>query len=70
MVPRLVSSIYAHCADPMTEAEKDELARQSWRQHDDMVHIRLSPIKDDFERQAVINAATRQHGARRKRGNE
>ena len=64
----LVSSIYAKApAEPMAEAEKDERAREAWRSGADMVALRLSEVRDDWTRQAVINECTRQHGARPKR---
>ena len=63
----LVSSIYGRGpGSEITEAEKDELARQAWREHSDLVTIRLSAIRCDVHRQALVNEATRQHGARPK----
>jgi len=62
------SAIYRQApADPMTEAEKDERAREAWRAGSDMVALRLSEVKCDIHRQAIVNEATRQHGARPKR---
>ena len=55
--------------NPMTEAEKDERARDAWRAHSDMVALRISVIHDDIVMQIVINELTRQHGARPKRRN-
>lgn len=34
----------------------------------DLLTLRLSEIRDDFTRQAILNEATRQYGARKKRG--
>ena len=58
----------AVAADPMTEVEKDERARDAWRAGSDMVALRLSAINDDWTRQAIMNELTRQHGARPKKG--
>jgi len=64
---RLVSSIYGRApTDPLTEAQQDELARAAWRSGADLVAIRLSAVRDDWTRQALVNEATRQHGARKK----
>lgn len=65
----LVSSIYGRYSEPMTEAQKDEAARELWRSGGDWIAVRLSEIRDDFERQALINVATRLYGAR-KRGHK
>lgn len=63
-----ISGIYRRGpAEPMTEAEKDEAAREMWRSGGDLVVLRLSSVVCDVHRQAIINEATRQHGARRKR---
>lgn len=63
-----VSTIYRRGpVEPMTEAEKDERARQAWRAGSDVVALRLSAVKCDVHRQAIINELTRQHGVRPKR---
>lgn len=65
----LVSHLWRKVApDPMTEAELDEKARDAWRSGSDVVALRLSAVKCDIHRQAIINELTRQHGARPKRG--
>jgi hypothetical protein len=51
----------------MSDAEMDEWAREAWRGHSDMVSLRISAVRDDIIRQAIINELTRQHGARPKR---
>jgi len=63
----LVSPLYRRATlEPMTPAQQDEEARRAWHSGSDLVAIRLSAIKDDFHRQAVINEATRQYGCRPK----
>lgn len=65
----LVSSVYTRGpSSPMTDAEQDEVAREAWRRGSDMVALRLSEIRCDIHRQAIINELTRQHGAKPKRG--
>lgn len=65
-----ISTIYRRGpAEPMTEAEKDERSREAWRAGSDVVALRLSAVKCDVHRQAILNELTRQHGARPKRGN-
>ena len=52
---------------PTTVADLMELARDAWRQHGPVV-LWLDTIRDEWTRQAIINEATRQYGARPKRG--
>lgn len=64
----LISNVYTRGrGEPASEAEKDEAARRLWRSGADLVAIRLSLIKCDIHRQAVINELTRQYGARAKK---
>lgn len=63
----LISPIYSRSREPLTPAEQDEAAREAWRSGADLVAVRLSAVRDDWTRQALINEATRQHGARPKR---
>ena len=53
--------------EPMTAIEMDEYARRAWHAHSDMVGLRLSEIKNDWELQTVINILTRQYGKRAKK---
>ncbi len=64
----LVSPVWNRAATSMTETEKDEAARRLWRTGGDMVVLRLSAIRCDIHRQAVVNELTRQYGPRPKRG--
>jgi hypothetical protein len=67
--PSLVSPVWNRAAAPsMTEHEKDDAARRLWRTGGDMVVLRLSAIRCDIHRQAVINELTRQYGPRPNRG--
>ena len=63
----LISSIYSRSREPMSPAEQDEAARCAWRSGADLIAVRLSEIRDEWTKQAVINEAIRQHGARPKR---
>jgi hypothetical protein len=51
---------------PTDIAELMELARDAWRQHGPIV-LWPDTINDAWTKQAIINEATRQYGARPKR---
>ncbi|OAN53881.1 hypothetical protein A6A04_13390 [Paramagnetospirillum marisnigri] len=52
---------------PTDIAELMEMARDAWRNHGPVV-LWLDTINDDWTKQTIINEATRQYGARPKRG--
>ena len=63
----IISSIYSRSREPLSPAEQDEAARAAWHSGADLIGLRISDIRDEWTRQAVINEATRQYGARSKR---